>query len=1101
MYIGSWNVRTLQDNSNNLERRTAVISKILKQYNIDIVALSETRFPGNGQLQEDDYTFFWSGRPEDEYRTAGVGFAIRNHIAKELVQIPVGINERLMYLRIALTKEKHATLISAYAPTMTNSDETKEAFYDELQKILTKVPPEDDLILLGDFNARVGNDTSSWPKVLGKHLPGKNNSNGLLLLTLCSEHELVITNSVFQQSNNRKGTWRHPRSKDWHTLDYVITRQRDIKYVRSTRAHCGTECWSDHRLVRSKLKISLSKAPRKTKQKVTKKINCEKLKQHGEATKFSAELDKAVDKCTISNDVEESWKNLRDTIYETSTNLLGFPKRKHQDWFDENDSETSALIDKMHRVHLQYMSDRTNKKKRKKYLSTKHDVQRRLRQLKEKWWQKKAEELQKASDTKNTKEFYRKLKEVYGPKSKAISPLLDTDGETLLVEDDKILQRWVDHYNDVLNRPSTADPNVINSIPQRSIIDELDCCPSAPEVKAALKKLCRGKKPGKDLIPGEVYKEGGPVLIKKLTALLKKIWEQGNVPQDFKDASVISLFKNKGKRTLCDNYRGISLLSVAGKILARIILSRVNRQLTDLVCSESQCGFRKGRGTTDMIFCLRQVQEKAREHNAPLYMAFIDLAKAFDTVPRASLWTVLGKLGIPEKMKKIIISFHDGMMAQVAHGGKISEPFTVDNGTKQGCVLAPLLFALYFAVMLQHALQNKTLGVPICFRDTGGLFNIRRFTAKTKVSTEMLCDLLFADDCALVAHSLQELQELMDGFSSACKAFGLTISTKKTEIVYQPPPHPNPEHPDPPCCEVKVDNVTLKQNYKFQYLGSTITEKATLDEEIQFRIGRASSAFGKLQNRLWSSHHVSLKTKVQVYKAVVLSALLYGSEAWTPYRRQIKLLDAFHMRKLRCICNITWKDKVTNHEILTKCQISGIEAFLMKSQLRWVGHVVRMENNRLPKIMMYGQLERFPRPEGRPLLRFKDKLKSNINTLKLGEKNWESLCLQRSEWRTSFHQSISDFESDRLHRMDVDRRNRKSAPQQSTVGTMFVCPTCDKRCKSNAGLKSHMRSHDRPTAEDDADGNQQQATCRICSKVCKNSRGLKVHLRVHKNTS
>ena len=105
-----------------------------------------------------------------------------------------------------------------------------------------------------------------------------------------------------------------------------------------------------------------------------------------------------------------------------------------------------------------------------------------------------------------------------------------------------------------------------------------------------------------------------------------------------------------------------------------------------------------------MIFCLRELQKKAREHNAPLYMAFIDLTKAFDTVPRTALWSVLSKLGIPEKMRAVIISLHDGMLAQVVHGGKVSNSFEVTNGTKQRCVLAHLLFVLYFAVVLQHAL-------------------------------------------------------------------------------------------------------------------------------------------------------------------------------------------------------------------------------------------------------------------------------------------------------------------------------------------------------------------------------------------------------------
>ena len=179
----------------------------------------------------------------------------------------------------------------------------------------------------------------------------------------------------------------------------------------------------------------------------------------------------------------------------------------------------------------------------------------------------------------------------------------------------------------------------------------------------------------------------------------------------------------------------------------------------------------------------------------------------------------------------------------------------------------------------------------------------------------MLCDLLFADDCALVAHSLSKLQHHMGRFAYACKVFGLTISTKKTEIVYQPPPKPQPSPDNSSSCQIVVNNVT--QSEKFQYLGSTITENATLDAEIQFRLAKASAAYGKLEQRLWKSHNVCLLTKIAVYKAVVISALLYGCETWTPYRRQIQLLDAFHMRKLRCICNITRKDKVTNHDILT----------------------------------------------------------------------------------------------------------------------------------------------------------------------------------------
>ena len=679
------------------------------------------------------------------------------------------------------------------------------------------------------------------------------------------------------------------------------------------------------------------------------------------------------------------------------------------------------------------------------------------------------------------------MKAVYGPTSKSSAPLLSSDGTTLLVEEDKILERWAEHFSEVLNRPSTVDMNIIKNLPQQNVVCELDYLPTAAEVKFAIKLLCRGKSPGMDGIPADIFLIGGPDLIKKLTQLLVEIWKKGEVPQDFKDASLVSLFK-KGKRSVCDNHRGISLLSVVGKILARIIINRINEKITNTVCSESQCGYRKGRSTVDMIFSLRQIQEKSREHRTPLYMAFIDLTKAFDTVSRSALWIVLEKVGIPSKMLKIIKSFHCGMMAQVIYNGKVSTSFPVKNGTKQGCVLAPLLFAIYFAVMLDLALKDKNFGIPVHFRATGGLLNIRRFTAATKTSLEMVCDLLFADDCALVAQTSQDLQLVVNNFADACKVFGLTISTKKTEVVYQPPPYCNELQKQLPV--ITVDGTPIKTSSKFCYLGSTISEKATLDDELQLRMSKASQSFGKLQKRLWGSHDISLCTKIMVYRATIVTALTYGSESWTPYRRHIKMLDAFHLRKLRSICNVSWKDKITNQEILSKCQISGMEAFLAKAQLRWTGHVIRMDNSRLPKVLLYGQLANAKRPPGRPLLRFKDKLKANIASMKIPNL-WEKLALKRTEWRSLCYKHVSAFEEERLKKMERARNDRKTLPSTNTANHAFVCDICNKICKSKAGLSAHKRSHPAPNVS--AGGH----ICEVCNRVCKNKRGLQLHKRVH----
>ena len=180
------------------------------------------------------------------------------------------------------------------------------------------------------------------------------------------------------------------------------------------------------------------------------------------------------------------------------------------------------------------------------------------------------------------------------------------------------------------------------------------------------------------------------------------MWEQESVPQEFKDASIIHLYKKKGNRQSCDNHRGISLLSIAGKILARIILNRLICHLDqEELLPESQCGFRRDRGTTDMIFAARQLQEKCQEQNLDLYLTFVDLTKAFDSVCREGLWRIMAKFGCPQKLITMVRQFHDGMMASVQDQSASSASFSVTcNGVKQGCVLAPTLFSMMFSAML-----------------------------------------------------------------------------------------------------------------------------------------------------------------------------------------------------------------------------------------------------------------------------------------------------------------------------------------------------------------------------------------------------------------
>ena len=168
-----------------------------------------------------------------------------------------------------------------------------------------------------------------------------------------------------------------------------------------------------------------------------------------------------------------------------------------------------------------------------------------------------------------------------------------------------------------------------------------------------------------------------------------------------RDANVVILFKLKGDRSDCNNYRAISVLSIFGKVFARVVLKRL-QVLAQLVYLESQCGFRANRSTIDMI-SLKQLKEKCREQRQPLFVAFIDLTKAFDLVSRDGLFKILPKIGCPPTRFSIIRSFHEDMKGTVVFHGSTSTAFNIRSGLKQGCVLAPTLFGIFFAVILKQA--------------------------------------------------------------------------------------------------------------------------------------------------------------------------------------------------------------------------------------------------------------------------------------------------------------------------------------------------------------------------------------------------------------
>ena len=357
-------------------------------------------------------------------------------------------------------------------------------------------------------------------------------------------------------------------------------------------------------------------------------------------------------------------------------------------------------------------------------------------------------------------------------------------------------------------------------------------------------------------------------------------------------------------------------------------------------------------------------------------------------------------------------------------GGQLSSAFTIGNGVKQGCVLAPTLFSIFFDAMLNHASEHmsETDNIVIRSRPSGSLFDLSRLNAHTKTTVTIVRELLFADDAAMVAHSERTLQHLTTCLDRATGNFGMDVSKEKTVVLHQAATE-NSNDPNP-SIYVKDYKLAIVDNFK--YLGSTIAADARLDKEIESRLSKANKAFGRLTKRVWKNKNLKKHTKVKVYRAVVLPTLLYGAETWVTYRRHIRTLERFHQRCLRSILKVHWQDHITNQEILIRAKVLSIEGHLQKSLLRWSGHVSRMEDSRLPKIALFGKLASGKRRQGAPSKTYRQSLKQTLTKCKINHRNWHTLASDRQNWRYIISKTTSQAELERNKRAAEKRLRRKT---------------------------------------------------------------------------
>ena len=959
--LATWNVRSLL-------RPGALrsLTSALKAAKHDITAVQETRWPGKDSMTSRDYKFYYSGKAIDSSREFGTGFIVFGRARNAVIGFNP-VDERLCTLRIR-GKFFNYTLINVHAPTEDKDSEDKEAFYEKLLDVYDGAPNRDIKIILGDFNAKVGREVFYRPTIGKYSLHQTSNDNGTRVIDFAVSRNMVLSSTYFEHKNIHKATWVSPDGQTKNQIDHVLIDGRHCSNVLDVKSCRGPNVDSDHYLVKVVVRAKIS--TQHNQQPAVEKWAVEKLQNEDIKQKYVAKLEEKIIAGMGSEpqNVNDAWNQIRQNVESAATEIIGIRTgNERNNWFDD---ECQELLNDKNAARLRNL-DRPTRAGLADYRS-KRSLERKLFRRKKRQQEREAlAEIDRFGNQKETRNFYRKVNEVKNGYSQ--QPLLCKDKSGLvLADEERCIERWAEYFKELLNPNTPPNGNDENNGPPfataQPYIDE----PTLQEVEGEILKLKNFKAPGIDKIPGELFKYGGKALYVEIHELVVRIWNDEVLPEEWKTGILCPIYK-KGDKLECGNYRGIALLNVAYKIFANILYQRL-LPYEESIIGEYQGGFRVGRSTTDQLFNIRQILEKCKEYNVEIHQLFVDFKSAYDSVIRRKLWRVMEEFGIPSKLISLIKLTLRGANSRVRIRNKLSDAFDIEEGLRQGDPLATLLFNL----ILEAAVRAMDM-------DTSSTI----FTKSSQL-------LGFADDLDLIGRNMDVVKEKFVALDNRGSDFGLKVNDTKTEYMIISPSNRHYGQ------SVTINGHTFKVVDNFVYLGSQVNSANNIGDEIKRRVTLGNRSYFSLL-KLLRSKAVSRNLKCTLYKSVIRPVVTYGSESWCMTQKDEQNLHTFERKVLRTIFGPVfdpnqnrWRRRF-NHELMQLYREPDIVRTTKINRLRWLGHVQRMDENRVPKKLLKTKPEG-KRSAGRPKSRWCDAAFANLRTI--GVTSWETLAENRPGWRS-----------------------------------------------------------------------------------------------------
>ena len=896
---------------NNKDQETLIE---IKKHKIDICALSETKKKGKGNTKYEDHILIYSGKEKNERAASGVGLLIHQKFETNIKDIKY-VSDRLLQVTLNLHDKKPTHFISVYAPDITKPQEERENFYTDLQNTLDKIPIPDEVIILGDFNARIGNEVIAGIK--HRFNEETLNENGETLIHFCAQNELRINNTFYPHKIQHKWTFENTRGQK-SMIDYVLTNRNihptkilDVRVL--TSANTGT----NHNLVMAKIRYS-SITLKQKQTKTTEKLNVESFANETTKYLFQQRLTQKIrdNKIHKDDDVETAWKKTQVNILGAAEEALGKRLVKYggiqrKPWFCE---EVKDLAEEKRKSYLQYRSKSITYDA---YKVVRNRINSAIKMIKQGYWEKFSSDMEH--------DLYGAQKKVWGMLRNRKKPVSEYIQLPTITPD-----QWEEYFRDLYKASSQSGcESPPEHAEEQNLINTFHF--SEDDLKKTIGKLKNRKAHGPDGIPNELIKYGGDPLSNELTTLFNKILQTGKIPTSWKESTTIPIFK-KGTKTDPKNYRGITLLSAVLKLMTKILAEVI----AETGINEEQQGFRKNRSTIDAIFILRQIAEKSIEHNKPAFMCFVDLTQAFDRVRLADVLRLLEKRHIDTRIIAIIKELNTGNVTTIKTGNQTTNKIPVADGIRQGDSLSPILFNLVMDEIIDEV------------KNAGRGYSMGRNSIK------IVC---YADDAVLVAEDEDDLQRMLYRFERTAEKFNMVLSVDKTESLAIAK--------EPKRCKLAIYNQTVNQVMSFKYLGANITSNRDLKEEVRTQVTKATLISGFLRDIVWRNKYMSIRSKTRIYKTCVRPIMAYAGETRAETAVTKRLLRTGEMKTLRAITGHSLRDHRRNDEIRQQCEVEDVVRWIRTRRRGWRDHVDRMADDRIAKIAKNSRPLNV-RPPGRP---------------------------------------------------------------------------------------------------------------------------------------